>query len=762
MLRGHYRKSLLTFLIFASLPGLIVGGVLYIVSKNQIETELQQVHDEQFVQTVETMDEQFSYLEQSMAHWAFDPQFTENLKNLDFANNYQEIHEIYRTLLVMEGSNPLIGRVELYLREPASVVFTPDRYDRLTPERSEPYQALLSAEKSLYWSGGNGTVMLVHKIHSLGGADPFGALVLYLEKEKVLQLVQTLTPYNQGTSFLYDASKGQWLYTISEGNAPSKLDAVIMEEILRTEKSAETFLLDWESNRYSVTHGSFARMGVEWHYASAAPLTSITAPVIFLSKMILYTSGGLLLLAAVGSWFVSRRLYSPIDRLMKLAGVVKPEAGAERAARNEFELIETHWNHLSRESQILQRRLDEQLPQLREGFLMQLLHGYMYAYTDDELINRIESFGGEARDRRFCIVLIQLLGFSKLEGRFSDGDEGLVTFAAANMVEEIVATFPIRADVVNFQDLSLGLLVAIPSRMSREQFEEAVYRASEELLASIERYLKLQAVICIGRTTASIKSVPVLFEEAKLAAGFRHAGEGNLIIDIEKMDDAGRDHAPDYPFDLERQTLRAVRVGNADEAVAGVRAFVQAFAEAGVKEGALKQGMLHLLGSLLRVVLQSGLNAQQVYEGANLYEQLLHVRESDALPDWFDRKVIRPFIRELSQKQNAQMRQTIEKAAELLRESYRSDISLDSCADRLKISPFILSKMFKEIVGVNFIDYLTDIRLEKARELLRDTDLKISEVAESVGYQHSYFNRLFKKKEGVTPTHYREISRTGG
>lgn len=133
MLRGHYRKSLLTFLIFASLPGLIVGGVLYIVSKNQIETELQQVHDEQFVQTVETMDEQFSYLEQSMAHWAFDPQFTENLKNLDFANNYQEIHEIYRTLLVMEGSNPLIGRVELYLREPASVVFTPDRYDRLTP-----------------------------------------------------------------------------------------------------------------------------------------------------------------------------------------------------------------------------------------------------------------------------------------------------------------------------------------------------------------------------------------------------------------------------------------------------------------------------------------------------------------------------------------------------------------------------------------------------------------------------------------------------
>jgi len=758
MLRGHYRKSLFTFLLFASLPGLLIGLVLYIVSKNQIESELQLVHDVQFMKTVETMDEQFSYLEQAMAHAAYSPQFSDSLKELNFAYDYQKIYDIYQTLLILEGSNALISHAELYLEEPFPVLFTTDRYDRLAPQKSVEYQEFLAREKYLYWTNDDGVVKLVHKIPGLGRAKPFGLLIMYPDKEKVLRLVQALAPYNQGTSFLYDASGDNWLFTTSSGNEPSELDLAIRDEI-QAQESAETFLIDWDANRYSVTHGSFNRMGANWHYASAAPLTSITKPVTFLSKIILTTSGAVLLIAAIGSWIVSRRLYSPIDRLVKLIGGVKPGAGTGLLARNEFELIENHWHHLSRESQMLQQRLDDQLPKLKEGFLLQLMHGHLYSYTDEELMDRMESFGREARNKRFCIVLIQLLGFSKLEGRFSEGDEGLVTFAAANLIGEILDTQPIEAEVVNFHDLSVGLLVSMPAGMERELLAEIVYRVGEELLGSIEKYLKLQAVICISRTTTSLKAVPILFEETKLAASFRQAGESNQIIDIEKWSDPGRDGSLDYPFDLERKIIHAVRMGDAEEAAAGVRAFVQAHAEAGANEATLRQGMLHLLGSLMHVVLQSGLDVQQVYDGANLYEQLLEIRESDELPEWFDRKMIRPFIRQLFKKQDVQMCQTIDQAVELLNASYGSDISLDWCADQLKISPFILSRMFKEYVGINFIDYLTNIRMERARELLRDTDMKISEVAETVGYQHSYFNRLFKKQEGVTPGQYRDMCR---
>ncbi|MNR10758.1 HTH-type transcriptional regulator YesS [compost metagenome] len=50
--------------------------------------------------------------------------------------------------------------------------------------------------------------------------------------------------------------------------------------------------------------------------------------------------------------------------------------------------------------------------------------------------------------------------------------------------------------------------------------------------------------------------------------------------------------------------------------------------------------------------------------------------------------------------------------------------------------------------------------MDKAKELLRESEMKINDVADQVGYQHTYFNRIFKKLEGMTPTRYRELSRT--
>ncbi|MNV94816.1 HTH-type transcriptional regulator YesS [compost metagenome] len=57
---------------------------------------------------------------------------------------------------------------------------------------------------------------------------------------------------------------------------------------------------------------------------------------------------------------------------------------------------------------------------------------------------------------------------------------------------------------------------------------------------------------------------------------------------------------------------------------------------------------------------------------------------------------------------------------------------------------------------MNYIDYLIQLRIDKAKELLTGTNLKIHDIAEQVGYQPSYFIRLFKKMEDMTPGQYRE------
>ena len=91
-----------------------------------------------------------------------------------------------------------------------------------------------------------------------------------------------------------------------------------------------------------------------------------------------------------------------------------------------------------------------------------------------------------------------------------------------------------------------------------------------------------------------------------------------------------------------------------------------------------------------------------------------------------------------------------------LEDNYMFDISLDSVGEILHISPAYLSAQFKKYQKMNFLDCLTELRINAAKELLTDPFRSSAEVASMVGYEDaSYFARAFKKRTGETPTQYR-------
>ncbi len=99
----------------------------------------------------------------------------------------------------------------------------------------------------------------------------------------------------------------------------------------------------------------------------------------------------------------------------------------------------------------------------------------------------------------------------------------------------------------------------------------------------------------------------------------------------------------------------------------------------------------------------------------------------------------------------------IKKVCDYINENLSQEISLEQMADYVKVSSFYLSKLFKENKGVTFVNFLADRRLEKARTLLKETDLSIKEITAEVGYNdQNYFSRLFRNKFGVTPSDFRK------
>ena len=96
------------------------------------------------------------------------------------------------------------------------------------------------------------------------------------------------------------------------------------------------------------------------------------------------------------------------------------------------------------------------------------------------------------------------------------------------------------------------------------------------------------------------------------------------------------------------------------------------------------------------------------------------------------------------------------KARKFIEEHSDEELSLRKVAKAVNINSNHLSEKFKQVTGVNFVDYVARARFEKACKLLRDANCRTSEIAFAVGFQSlSQFNRVFKKLAGKSPTQYR-------
>ena len=116
----------------------------------------------------------------------------------------------------------------------------------------------------------------------------------------------------------------------------------------------------------------------------------------------------------------------------------------------------------------------------------------------------------------------------------------------------------------------------------------------------------------------------------------------------------------------------------------------------------------------------------------------------------------RQSARRRERKEERQEERTISGITRYMQEHLAEEISLSVLAEEFHLNGQYISQLFKNEIGVNFLAYLTNIRMEKAKKLLLTTSLSIAEVSEQSGYgDYRVFTKVFKKNEGITPSQYR-------
>ena len=139
----------------------------------------------------------------------------------------------------------------------------------------------------------------------------------------------------------------------------------------------------------------------------------------------------------------------------------------------------------------------------------------------------------------------------------------------------------------------------------------------------------------------------------------------------------------------------------------------------------------------------------QEINSALTYEEL-----SLAIDKYFSHSI------ESSEKASGPYSKFVQGAIDRIEKNYSGMVSLSIVAESLSITPPYLSRLFLQETGKNFIDYLIEYRITKAKELLSNSKLCINDISKQVGYPDpQYFCTIFRKKTGITPNQFRKNSR---
>ena len=300
--------------------------------------------------------------------------------------------------------------------------------------------------------------------------------------------------------------------------------------------------------------------------------------------------------------------------------------------------------------------------------------------------------------------------------------------------------------------LSNKIICFFPQKNGRMEYDERVriIGRSEELLKELLEKTGISARIGIGL----VQPVEAAADSYKDALGALHVSKSGVAHASDLS--VGCDYEPDYPADLEKRLFAAVGEGDVGSTGEYSSRFFSWMKEA--HPDALTDAKLKCLEFVLwaeHLSYESGGMTYRFLHRSDYLPTVTGCKDFDELENWFTGKMIEA-SRNITVKKEEKLGGLIEDAKRYIADNYSKDISLDEVSGKVDVSPYYFTRLFKEETGETFLEYLTRLRIERAKTLMKDPSVSIKDICAQVGYSDpNYFSRIFKKSEGKTPTEYR-------
>lgn len=558
------------------------------------------------------------------------------------------------------------------------------------------------------------------KSHSKGD----NSIILNIYEDWMKNIITSMDSNYKGNTFIIN-NKGIMM-TKDDKNAllTDISDEGYINKILKSEKPFDYFVDTVNGEKSLVTYVLSKDKQLDWRFVSVIPYKNITGQIDVMKRNTMIICSLLVLLGLLVSYISSRILYKPINNILENLRKLESEKRGSYSS-------------------------------LKQEFLRNLIKAGSQ-YKPETLNNRFEDFGINLDPMGyFALIIFKIDHYKDFYAKYNYNDRSLFMFAIMNIISEL-SSVQFKNECVDMGSDHIVLLLNISGKPD-DTWHESIHGFVENIQGSAWGTLEISLSCVIGSATQNILGdIGELYSDANEASLYRlfYGRRCILYADNYKRLNSGNYV---YPSMKEKALINSLMHRKVDEVVEAYDDIIETtkkYSYAAFNLAVLRI-TLAIASTVENIEKNNGLSISydfnEFLSGTNSLETLEDV--NNRFYDMFEY-----IISKLEGRKHSNHDELVNTMIQTLKKQFADEnLSIEFFAAKFNMSSVYLGRIFRKFTSKSVAEFISEVRIEKAKELLASTNLPINEITEKIGLSNvNYFYTIFRKLNGITPAEYRQ------
>lgn len=735
---------------------LILGLTTYCVSYGSLMAQMGRERQNVLEQVCGSCEKSLKQVEKSVIKTSSEPLTDEFLAD-PYGSDSTTMDAVIQELIDFKYSSSLIQSVYLCLPDKNLIVTSNDGIWNEKDFYDLSWKQYLNQTSGSFWLPARNfttsiqenltVVSFVYPVSNASSASSTAYYVVNLYESALYNLIRISNPVKTEALSIFDAN-GSVVATDTEGIMRNVTfsSAQIADWTASQDSGKMSFMFSGDTYLISVTESDYN----SWVYAYTVSKDQIIQPISSIKILSGFSAIGCFLIGTLFLLVILTKIWKPVSNMIAAVTNYNQQYHfyeSSNARPNEMELLRKVFDNVIENNKTLRSELDKNHAALKEGFLFNLISNSLDVELDWK--KQLEVYHIPFSYSMFYVFIVSIDQYQLLcRSVSSEARLGYI-----NAIKNISTVLVNENGYGMVEQISRNNCIII---FNTDRKEPETLSMANLIREQVENNTGITVTLAISSGEEQAEKIMRAFYEAQDKLDFRTVLGGNRLIVQDYPDPAEAPGTLLTALQEEwlKKNLTGGNIGEIEHYLSDiVHKEIQDF---NYDPEEILQIYYFVLIQTTKIIYENGWSMSEILDrNTNLFREMLEYENILDMKNWLV-SILERLKEFITGKKEAKNQAVMEQILNYIDNNYSSDISLNMIADNVYLNPSYVSRIFKKTLGKNYIDYLTQVRVERAKELLRTSNKKINEITQKVNLGNTQnFIRIFKKYEGVTPGRYR-------